>query len=41
MAKTQDEIRELLSTGLFRKGVDKKYIAVSDGFVRDCILNKY
>ena len=30
MAKTLDEIRELLSTGLFRKGVDKKYIIISD-----------
>ena len=30
MAKTSDEIRELLSTELFRKGVDEKYIVISD-----------
>ena len=30
MAKTLDEIRELLSTELFRKGVDEKYIVISD-----------
>ncbi|KAA6338983.1 hypothetical protein EZS27_013063 [termite gut metagenome] len=32
MAKTTDEIKELLATDLFRKGIAKKYIVVNDDY---------
>jgi type I restriction enzyme M protein len=32
MAKTIDEIKELLKSELFRKGIDKKHIVISDDF---------
>ncbi|MDR2138030.1 MAG: hypothetical protein LBP50_00525, partial [Tannerella sp.] len=32
MAKTTEEIKELLATELFRKGIAKKYIVVNDDY---------
>ena len=31
MAKTQDEINELLASDLFQKGIKDKYIIINDG----------